>query len=150
MSPVFTGFNGSVLDTTFNGNTDQTNGNNHQYGHYSFVDIDADGDLDVFELDYNGYIVNYYQNMEIMLTTSKISPSTLILSIAPNPSSGCINFETSYNGQLFVYGIAGRLLKRIDLVNDNSVDLSDIDNGTYYLVLDADKKRYQTTLVLQK
>ena len=85
-----------------------------------------------------------------MLTTSKISPSTLILSIAPNPSSGRINFETSYNGQLFVYGIAGRLLKRIDLVNDNSVDLSDIDNGTYYLVLDADKKRYQTTLVLQK
>ena len=88
--------------------------------------------------------------MEIMLNVEEISPSTLSLSVAPNPSSGIINFDASYNGQLFVYGIAGRLLKRIDLVNDNSVDLSDIDNGTYYLVLDADKKRYQTTLVLQK
>ncbi len=87
--------------------------------------------------------------MEIMLNVEEISPSTLSLSVAPNPAV-VINFETSYNGQLFVYGIAGRLLKRIDLVNDNSVDLSDMDNGTYYLVLDADKKRYQTTLVLQK
>ena len=26
----------------------------------------------------------------------------------------------------------------------------DMENGTYYLVLDADKKRYQTTLILQK
>ncbi len=150
LSPVFTGFNGSVLDTTFNGLIDQTNGNNHQYGHYSFVDIDADGDLDVFELDYNGDIVNYYQNMEIMLKVEEISSSTLSLSVAPNPSSGCISFNASHNGQLFVYGIAGRLLKRIDMVHDNSVDLSDMENGTYYLVLDADKKRYQTTIILQR
>ena len=85
-----------------------------------------------------------------MLNVEEVSSSTLTLGVAPNPSSGRINFETSYNGQLFVYGIAGRLLKRIDMVHDNTVDLSDIDNGTYYLVLDADKKRYQTTLILQK
>ena len=88
--------------------------------------------------------------MDIMLAIPEVSPSTHPLSVAPNPSNGRINFDASYNGQLFVYGIAGRLLKRIDLMNDNSVDLSDMDNGTYYLVLDADKKRYQTTLVLQK
>jgi hypothetical protein len=147
---VFTSTSVPVLDSTFNGAMDQTNGNNHQYGHYSFVDIDGDGDLDVFEFDFLGDILNYYENMEIMLNVEDISSSKLSLSVAPNPSNGNINFEASYNGQLFVYGIAGRLLKRIDMVHDNSVDLSDIDNGTYYLVLDADKKRYQTTLVLQK
>ena len=148
-SASFAGSSVVVLDSTYNGQIDQTNGNNHQYGHYSFVDIDGDGDLDVFELDYLGDILNYYENMEIMLNVEEVSPSTLPLSVAPNPSSGRINFEASYNGQLFVYGIAGRLLKRIDLVNDNSVDLSDMENGTYYLVLDADKKRYQTTIVIQ-
>jgi hypothetical protein len=147
---VFTSTSVPVLDSTFNGAMDQTNGNNHQYGHYSFVDIDGDGDLDVFEFDFGGDILNYYENMEIMLNVEDISSSKLSLSVAPNPSNGNINFEASYNGQLFVYGIAGRLLKRIDMVHDNSVDLSDIDNGTYYLVLDADKKRYQTTIVLQR
>ena len=150
-SAVFTSSNVLVLDSTYNGvNGTILGGNDPQYGHYSFVDIDGDSDLDVFELDWKGEVLNYYENMEIMLNVEEISPSTLSLSVAPNPSSGYINFETSYNGQLFVYGIAGRLLKRIDLMNDNSVDLSDMDNGTYYLVLDADKKRYQTTLVLQK
>jgi hypothetical protein len=147
---VFTSSSVPVLDTTYNGVRDQTNGNDYVYGLYSFVDIDGDSDLDVFELDLRGEILNYYENMEIMLKVEEISSSTLSLRVAPNPSSGRINFETSYNGQLFVYGIAGRLLKRIDMVHDNSVDLSDIDNGTYYLVLDADKKRYQTTIVLQR
>ena len=121
-----------------------------RYGLYSFVDIDGDSDLDVFEFDFIGAVLNYYENMEIMLKVEEISSSTLPLSVAPNPSNGNINFDASYNGQLFVYGIAGRLLKRIDMVHDNSVDLSDIDDGTYYLVLDAEKRRYQTTLIFQK
>ncbi len=42
------------------------NGNNHEYGHYSFVDIDGDSDLDVFELDFKGEYSIYYENMEII------------------------------------------------------------------------------------
>ena len=151
-SPVFVSSTVPVLDTTYNGITatvpNQTGVSD--FGHYSFVDIDGDGDLDVFELDFFGRTHIYYENLEIVLNVDQLQKNAVSLELSPNPTTGRINLGATYTGHVFVYGIAGRLLKRIDLVNDNNVDLSVLDNGTYFLVLDADKKRYQGKVVLQR
>ncbi len=150
---VFTSSSVPVLDTTFNGAMDQTNGNNHQYGHYSFVDIDGDGDLDVFEFDFLGDILNYYENMEIVDTMTQVNwfaEETEDFGVYPNPSTGILNFNKVETGQLFIYGRAGTLLKSVAIENAQSIELNDLDNGMYYIILDADRKRRQGTLILQR
>ena len=104
----------------------------------------------MFELDFFGRTHIYYENLEIVLNVDQLQKNAVSLELSPNPTTGRINLGATYTGHVFVYGIAGRLLKRIDLVNDNNVDLSVLDNGTYFLVLDADKKRYQGKVVLQR
>ena len=152
-SASFAGSSVVVLDSTYNGLIDQTNGNNHQYGHYSFVDIDGDGDLDVFEFDFLGDILNYYENMEIVDTMTQVNwfaEETEDFGVYPNPCMGILNFNKVETGQLFIYGRAGTLLKSVAIENAQSIELNDLDNGMYYIILDADRKRRQGTIILQK
>ena len=109
------------MDSTFNGVRDNTNGNNHRYGLYSFVDIDGDGDLDVFELDFLGDILNYYENMEIVDTMTQVNwfaEETEDFGVYPNPCMGILNFDTSRDWTAFRLRTCGYLLKSVAIEND--------------------------------
>ncbi len=56
------------------------------------------------------------------------------LKVYPNPTSGIINIEgqTGNIKQILLFNSNGKLVKRIHQI-ENSIDLSEFDEGTYYL-----------------
>ena len=112
--------------------------NGIRYAGYRMVDIDADGDLDVFEIAMYGQDIKYYENMAVVMNQTKLQGKTTNLDMYPNPSSGLIHFKEAVNGRLSVYDRIGNLMKVIELKADQSVDLGALPNGLYMLVLDDD------------
>ena len=91
--------------------------------------------------------------MEIVDTMTQVNwfaEETEDFGVYPNPCMGILNFNKVETGQLFIYGRAGTLLKSVAIENAQSIELNDLDNGMYYIILDADRKRRQGTLILQK
>jgi hypothetical protein len=136
-----------LLDSTLNGAIALGG----RYMRYSFVDIDGDGDEDLFEGEWYGNAkYRYYENMEIVVGLDWRDKSIEKIGIYPNPGSGRINFNKAMNGKLFVYGRDGRVLKSLLLTNNQSVDLSDLPNGLYYMILEEEEKRFEGTFVVEK
>ena len=138
-----------LLDSTLNG----ASLGGAYYDRYSFVDIDGDGDLDVFEAERFNIAnspIRYYENMEIVVGLEWRDNSIEKMGIFPNPSSGRINFTKAMKGKLFVYGREGRVLKSMILNEEQSVDLSDMPDGLYYMIIDEGKERFEGTVLINK
>lgn len=78
-----------------------------------------------------------------------------LLSIIPNPAKNEIRISTSsFNGdnlQLTVYSTLGQAVKNINNITYNqSIDISDLDNGLYILVVRTDKYSGQQKLIIKK
>ena len=63
-----------------------------------------------------------------------------LFSVYPNPSSSKISINLDSNwqqGEIHLYDIAGKELKRFDIseVNKFEIDVSDIPNGVYFLFI---------------
>jgi len=88
-------------------------------------------------------------------TSSLLSPDQFGLTLGPNPASDFINIEiidkslSSIDIRYLIYGINGRLLKSV--VNQGKqlqIDISELQSGTYNLVVEADDKK--TTVLFIK
>jgi len=90
--------------------------------------------------DFTG--VCFYSDIEDIVTnTNRVSQDSQ-LSIFPNPTANVIYFnKTINNGLVNVFDLDGRLVKSTNLSNQNSLNLSNLNEGIYILNLIEENKQ---------
>ena len=126
--------------------------------------IDVDTTL-IEDSEYSAYIIGYiglnpYFSNTINYYYSTVSVFSLpefieSLKVYPNPSSGILYFDidNSVNKmRLSVYNINGQQVYSENKVNNgkNSLNLSFLSNGTYFMEVNADNKRFSQTIQINK
>ncbi len=59
----------------------------------------------------------------------------------PNPASNQVNLGTTFSGLITILDQSGRTLKNLDIQNQSFIDISDLANGTYFVVFSQDGKQ---------
>jgi hypothetical protein len=115
---------------------------------FSLVDIDNDGDLDGFSVHSNDV---FWENLDTTVV-SGISNLTaeIPFSIFPNPTKGLLKFETMLSGVAVLYNVTGQKLFEQELEQKQELDLSELDNGLYFLYIETEKMRIRKKVLVQK
>ena len=74
--------------------------------------------------------------------------STSEINIYPNPTTGLLNVTNAENATINVYNTVGELVKTVS--NTNTVDLSDVQNGTYIVKVITNNNIVVKNIVLAK
>ncbi len=105
----------------------------------TFVDIDNDGDSDLFSgSDFGNY--RFYENLSATIGVEEINAEVLAF---PNPTNGV--FEISLSGdtnieQLDVYDISGKIIiSSVPFSSRTSIDLSGFEAGIYVIKVRSSK-----------
>ena len=61
--------------------------------------------------------------------------SVNIATVYPNPSNGTLTVDTEENGVVMVYNTAGQMVYTIGIEGKTVLNLSNLEKGTYLLVL---------------
>ena len=104
--------------------------------------------------DYN----NIQDTRSISFTTPINGTVTLSVSdnllknigIFPNPTTGIINFNIPENASIELLDKIGRIIKKVNDPNTNSIDISEFENGIYFLKIDDFEKSSMHKIVLRK
>ncbi len=109
---------------------------------YSFeTEIDPEWNLENIEaiallLEDNGTVINAAK-YEQLVGIKNIKKDAL--NIYPNPTSSHINISNTELGDLSIYNLNGALVKEISQVEGQiSIDVSDLDNGIYFVKLSTE------------
>ena len=105
----------------------------------SFVDIDADGDLDFFSGSYYG-VIGFQENDFMSNDDEVISESEVV--IFPNPTSDVLNIKTKLEFEkIEIFNLQGQLLQEF---NDQrtDIDLSQYKVGSYFAKFTNDEGHY--------
>jgi len=83
------------------------------------------------------------------LFTSVDDVNTMNVSVYPNPSKGMVTISNLENANVYVYNMVGQLMKSKETVQGNlQLDLSDFDNGAYFVkVVEGNKTGMQKILI---
>ena len=74
-----------------------------------------------------------------------------ILLINSNPSNGLLIFNHNLEGKsISIYDNSGRIIKVIDSVNENNINISYLENGLYYLKISNEFESSVKKIILQK
>lgn len=107
--------------------------------------IPSPGNVIEIECDNTAFAKQYFGS------TTAISQSFEPFSIAPNPTQDWLEVSIpkgSKNGMLAILDMQGRTIQRIPFnQNTKRINLSDLSNGTYVLMLQAKGKSYRSRLV---
>lgn len=111
------------------------------YAYPSFVDIDADGDLDFFVGD--GSSVAFYKNLDINTSTKEVvSDFSSSISVFPNPckSDLTVSVKDIEAGVVSVSLLDSKgleVLKTVSSTTEFKLDLSNLSGGVYILKLNS-------------
>jgi len=117
------------------------------------VDINGDGDLDIFGTGaFNFTLVRgYYENIALPSSMNITTSSTeLDLQIYPNPTTGIINLEAPLTGNLEIFNTLGQVLQTKQLEEEQQLNLNDFENGTYFIKIQTSEGILQEKVVLQR
>jgi hypothetical protein len=86
------------------------------------------------------------------LDLNDIEKSNISILVYPNPSSGYLNIKSNQAIQLLLINSLGQLVKRIDLEEsiNNEIQISDLDNGIYFISPEKDNKVIRQKLIVIK
>ena len=145
--PAFSGTSISLLDSLpFNGAG--------QYKNITIVDIDNDGDLDVFEgQSYGLEPISYYENMDTTIISDMdiLNKEKFSLFVTyPNPSNGIINFDKALTGSLKIYNISGQEVYAKELEEAQTLNVAQLESGLFFMVLQTAKERIRTTVLIER
>ena len=143
----FSGTSIKLLDSLLNDGTPV-------FANVTIVDIDNDGDLDVFEgHKYGTEPINYYENMDTtiisdmdILNKEKFSQFVTY----PNPSNGIINFDKALTGSLKIYNISGQEVYAKELEEAQTLNVAHLESGLFFMVLQTAKERIRTTVLIER
>jgi len=129
-------------------------------GGFSLVDLDGDGDKDLFNTALYNTLVNYYINTDPRTSSSesKLLPESESLQVYPNPASDycIITIDNPMAGvcDLKVLDIHGRVLRTESFNKINGsiqyqLDISDLAPGVYLVNVTHSSQRYITRLTIE-
>ena len=87
-------------------------------------------------------------DVTIGLATSVNTISTSTINVYPNPTTGLVHVSTAKDATIYVYNQVGALVKTVS--NTNTVDLSDVQNGTYIVKVVTNNNIVVKNIVLAK
>ncbi len=102
---------------------------------YKFVvdDFDNDGDLDIASAAYNNDQISIFNNQKFVLSTEEFQAE--IFRIYPNPVGDYLRFDVSVLNEVgySIYNVLGNKLFEGQLVKNESIDVTRLNSGIYYL-----------------
>ncbi|MFA8300899.1 MAG: choice-of-anchor J domain-containing protein [Hyphomicrobiales bacterium] len=94
--------------------------------------------------------INGYTELTFLLTGTEEFKAAGI-NLYPNPTTRIIHIEGISNAQMKLVDLSGRILKSINVDNNNySLDLSDLDAGVYFLQTNSNGKLLSSKIVVRK
>lgn len=89
--------------------------------------------------DPNG-IYNKKIRITVKETTNNEKLVKRLLTIFPNPSSQFINFSDNIKGQITFYDLTGNMVLETNLLTNNSVNISNLQQGVYFVCVNHDSR----------
>ena len=119
-------------------------------GLLALVDIDGDTDLDVFKAgNYNLNYVSFYENLDTTIVAiTKIEEASF--SIHPIPTTGLLHFEKNITGQANIYNELGQEVYAKELEGEQTLNLSKLENGLYFLTIKTEQEHIRKTILIEK
>jgi len=115
---------------------------------FSIVDIDNDGDLDFFTTNNDD---EFWENLDTTIVSGVLPLNEEVpFTIFPNPTSGILKFENELTGYASLYNVTGQKLFEQELEYVQELDLSELDNGLYFLYIETDGVRRSKKVLIQK
>jgi hypothetical protein len=111
------------------------------------TDIDGDTDMDVVFSSIGDNKISWYENSTITLniTDSKLENFT----IYPNPADNILNIESKTNIlQTKIYNSLGQLV--LTKTNDKRIDISNLNNGIYFIKIIDTMKNTEIKKIIKK
>jgi len=102
---------------------------------FAINDFDNDLDLDIASCSYNEDHLNWFENERYTLST--VSNELSELTIYPNPAKDRIYFKNTKleTINLKVYNVLGKEVMHSSLSTDESLDISNLNNGMYIITI---------------
>ena len=92
------------------------------------------------DIDYNTEIYKFFIGQEN--GTQAIEENTAAkFSIYPNPAANIVNITTDDNADLVIFNATGKEVKHVSTDGSTSIDISDLPNGLYFIVVDGHAKK---------
>lgn len=105
----------------------------------AFVDIDDDGDVDLFAFDYDNNML-YFENMAP--SSLRQQTASFDLSLSPNPTADILSINTEENvSRIEISNVLGRNLISATS-NLQRIDLSQLPNGIYLVKVITEDNRF--------
>jgi hypothetical protein len=123
----------------------------------SLVDIDGDGDLDVYGYPNNNVTpaillrdtVVFLENRTIVSGLPSLVQPKLEIAIFPNPTTSLINLEQPLTGNLDVFNTLGQTVLVKQLEEEQQINLDNLDEGTYLLRIQTGEGVLEKKVILQ-
>lgn len=128
------------------------------YGFVSVVDIDGDGDEDIFTHSYYGMITSYYENTPGLHTGVQEFSDNGQLQLFPNPVQNELNVELPGNVEGLLHyqilSIEGRSVQNGELQNHGSlnrytINAESLHSGCYLLKIKSKNQNYISKFIKQ-
>lgn len=127
-------------------NEKKVNGNSFEYVNF----MTAGDKLFFVGEEENGSIGEELYVLDGFETNTRININPLLSNVYPNPSSGIINFQSElYGGQLKIYDMTGKRVGNSMVLNRN-IDISNLNNGVYFLSISKNSINYYGKIILNK
>lgn len=110
---------------------------------FTVSDFDNDGDLDIATAAYGDDQISIFNNQKIVLNTEEFEAERF--RIYPNPVSNHLQFEmANFNESKYsIYSVIGNKLFEGELNANNSIDVTHLNPGIYFIQLSDSRKGYK-------
>jgi hypothetical protein len=114
----------------------------------AFVDIDNDGDEDVFmgNSTVTG-VLKYYKNTTVVGLSSIVVENTI--KMFPNPTKGILNLEFPISGKMEILDVLGQVVLTENLNSTQQLDFSTLGKGNYLVKIISENKFIVNRIVLE-
>lgn len=113
-----------------------------------FEDFNGDNKRDLFLGNESGGLV-YFENNGVSNGSSISSTNKVELEFFPNPNNGLVFFKTNKETELQIFSLIGQKVYEEKLSDSQSIDVSFLRNGTYFLRIIQNKNIRTDKLIIQ-